>query len=126
MPNCQSIIRPEDENFPSGPSSVLRRFELLLVASVQTSQQHGRTPFSVQHGKGFCSKRQIWEDSCNRQDDVCSRPDTILDKVNRAYKVQQSGRQSPWSGCTSLNMETMCHRSSTVRTSVSIVRTLKP
>jgi len=26
-------------------------------------------------------------DSYNRLDDVCSRPDAILDKANRAYKV---------------------------------------
>jgi len=34
-----SNIRPDDENFPFGPSSVSRRFELLQLASVWTFQQ---------------------------------------------------------------------------------------
>jgi hypothetical protein len=76
--------------------------------------------------KRFRSKTQIWENSCNRLDDVCSRPDAILDKASHAYKVQPSKRQSPWSGRASLNMEIVCRRSSTFRTSVSMVRTLKP
>jgi hypothetical protein len=48
--------------------------------------------FNVRQGKGLCSKTQIWEDSCNRLDDVCSRLNAILDKASRAYKVQPSGR----------------------------------
>jgi hypothetical protein len=117
--NYQSIIRPDDENFPSGPSSMSRSFKLLQVASVWMSQQHDRTPFSVRQGKRFHSKTQIWEDSCNRPNDVCSCPDAILDRASRTYKVQLSGRAS-------LNMEIVCHRSSTVRTSASKVRMLKP
>jgi hypothetical protein len=126
MLNYQSIIHPDDENFPFGPSSVSRGFELLQVASVRMSQQHCRTPFSVRQGKGFRSKTQIWEYSCNHTDDVCSRSDAILDKASRAYKVQLSGRQSPWFGHASLNMEIVCRRSPTVWTSVSMVQTLKP
>jgi hypothetical protein len=105
---------------------VSRGFELLQVASVRMSQQHCRTPFSVRQGKGFRSKTQIWEYSCNHTDDVCSRSDAILDKASRAYKVQLSGRQSPWFGHASLNMEIVCRRSPTVWTSVSMVQTLKP
>jgi len=41
-------------------------------------------------------------------------------------KFKLSGRQSPWSGRASLNMEVVCRRSSTVWTSVSMVWTLKP
>jgi hypothetical protein len=82
--NCQTIIHPDDENFLSEPSFVSRSFELLKVASVRTSQQHGRTPFSVQQVKRFLSKTQIWEDSYNRPDDVCSSPDAILDKATCA------------------------------------------
>jgi len=52
--------------------------------------------------KGLRSKTQIWEESCNRPKVVCSRPDAIL------------------------NMEKVCRRSSTARTSLSMVRTLKP
>jgi hypothetical protein len=119
------IFRPDDKNFPSEPSSMSRSFELPRVASVWMSQQHDRTPFSVRQGKWFRSKTQIWEDSCNRPDDVCSRPNAILDKASRAYKVQPSGRQSPWSGRASLNMEIVCRRSPTFRTLVSMVQTLK-
>jgi len=114
--NCPSIIRSDDENFSSKPSSVSRTFELFLVASVRTSQQHGRTPFSVQQGKRLRSKTQIWEESCNHPDDVCSLPNTILDKARRAYKVQPSRCQTSWFGHSRLNMEIACSRSETVRT----------
>jgi hypothetical protein len=79
--HLSSIIRSDDENFPSRPSFESRSFELFSVASVRTSQQQVRMPFSVWQGKKFCSKTQIWEDSCNRSDDVCSCPDAILDKA---------------------------------------------
>jgi hypothetical protein len=42
-----SIIRPDDENFLSGPSTVSRSFELLQLASVRTFQQHVRTTLIV-------------------------------------------------------------------------------
>jgi hypothetical protein len=67
----QSIIRPDDENFPFGPSSVSRSFELLQLAFIWTSQQHVQTPLSVRSAMGSLSKTQIWEDSCNHPDDVC-------------------------------------------------------
>jgi hypothetical protein len=95
---------------------MLRSFELLQVASVQMSQQHGRMPFSVRQRKEFRSKTQIWEDSCNRPNNVCSRLDAILDKASHTYKVQLSGCQSPWSERSSLNMEIACSWSATVRT----------
>jgi hypothetical protein len=41
--NCPSIINPDDRNFPSGPSSMSRIFDLFQLASVCTSQQHVRT-----------------------------------------------------------------------------------
>jgi hypothetical protein len=75
-----------------------------------------RTPFSVQQVIGFLSQTQIWEDSCNRLDDVCSRPDAILDKASHAEEVQPSRRQTPWSGHSELIMEIVCSRSATVRT----------
>jgi hypothetical protein len=124
--NCPSIIRLDDENFSSEPSSVSRTFELFLVVSFRTSQQYGRTPFSVRQGKWFSSKTKIWEDNCNRPNNVCSHSDAILDKASHAYKVQLSGRQYPWSGRASVNMEIECHKSSIVRTSISMVRMLEP
>jgi hypothetical protein len=46
-PSVQSIIRPDDENFPSGPSTVSRSFELLQLASVRMFQQHVRTTLII-------------------------------------------------------------------------------
>jgi hypothetical protein len=92
--NCPSITCPDDENFPSGPSSVSRSYELFRVASVQTPQQHIRTPFSVRLAMGFLSKILIWEDSCNRLDVMCSRSDTLIHKASRAFKVQPSRHSS--------------------------------
>jgi len=66
--SVQSIIRSDDENFPFGPSSVSRSFELFQLASVQTFQQQVWTTLSVQPTMGFLYKTQIWEDRCNRSD----------------------------------------------------------
>jgi hypothetical protein len=98
MLNCPSIIRSDNENFPSGPSSVSRSFELFQLASVWTFQQHVRTPLSIRSAMGFLSKTQIWEDSCNHPDDVDSHPDTLNHKASRAFKIQTSGWRSSWSG----------------------------
>jgi hypothetical protein len=100
-PIVQSIIRSEDENFPSGPSSVSNIFELLQLAFVLTFQQHVRTSLSVRLGMGFLSKTQIWEDSCNHPDDVDSHPDVLTHKASRAFKIQTFGCQSSWFGCAS-------------------------
>jgi hypothetical protein len=100
--NCPSIIRPDDKNFPSIPSFVSRTFELFQLASVWTSQQHVQTLSSVRQVERFLSKTKICEDNCNRPDDVCSRPNAILDKASREYKVQPSRHQTSWSGRSSL------------------------
>jgi hypothetical protein len=97
-PTVQSIICPDDENFPSGPSSVSRSFELFQLASLQTFQQHVRTTLSVWPATRFLSKTQIWEDLCKRSDDVDSRSDALIQKASRAFKIQTSGRQPRWSG----------------------------
>jgi hypothetical protein len=47
---------------------------------------------------GFLSKTQIWEDSCNRPDDVNSRLDALIHKASHAFKIKMSGGQSSWSG----------------------------
>jgi hypothetical protein len=58
MLDCQSIIRSDDENFPSGPSSMSRSFKLFQGAFVRTSQQHIRTPFSVRPALDFFPKHR--------------------------------------------------------------------
>jgi hypothetical protein len=46
----------------------------------------------------FLSKTQIWEERYNRPNNVDSRPDALIHKASRAFKIQTSGRQSSWSG----------------------------
>jgi hypothetical protein len=50
---CPSIIRSDDEDFPSGSSSVWRSFELFQLASVRTFQQYVRTLLSVRSAMEF-------------------------------------------------------------------------
>jgi hypothetical protein len=75
---------------------------------------------------GFLSKTQIWEDCCNRSDDVDSRLDALIHKASIALKIQTSGRASiRYGNCMhqinhpdvrSLGMEITCSGSATVRT----------
>jgi hypothetical protein len=121
-PSVQSIFRPVDENFPSRPSSVSRSFELLQLASFRTFHQHIRMPLSVRPALGFPSKTQLWEDHCNRPDDMDSRPNAIIHKEIIAFKIQTSECQSSWSGRTRSDMEITCIRS-TVPATIPWVRT---
>jgi hypothetical protein len=100
-PTVQGIIRPDDENFLSEPSSVSRSFEQLQLASVWMFQQHIRTTLSVRPAMGFPSKTQIWEDRSNRPDDVDSHPDALIPKASITFKIQTSKRQSSLSECVS-------------------------
>jgi hypothetical protein len=87
----------------------------------------------------FLSKTQIWEDRCNRPDDMDSHPDALIHKPSIAFKIHTSGCQSAWSrracvrygNCVhqinclddhspgqdarSLYMEITCNKSATVR-----------
>jgi len=47
---------------------------------------------------GFLSKTQIWEDRCNRSDDMDFRSDALIHKASIAIQIQTSGRQSSWFG----------------------------
>jgi hypothetical protein len=47
---------------------------------------------------GFLSKTQIWEDRCNRPDDVDSHPIKLIHKASIAIQIQTSRHQSSWSG----------------------------
>jgi len=75
--------------FPSGPFSVSRSFELLWLASFRTFQQPVRTILSVRSSFRISCQTQIWEEWYNRPDDVDSRPDALIHKAER---------QSAWSG----------------------------
>jgi hypothetical protein len=110
--------------FSSEPSSVSRSFELLQLASVQTFQQHVRTPLGLQPATGFLSKTQIWEVRCNRPDDVESRPDALIHKASIAFKSKRPDVNPLGPDASASDMEIACIRS-TVRTTIPLVRTCK-
>jgi hypothetical protein len=58
------------------------------------------------YGKTAATVRKTW----------LFRLDAILDKASRAEEVQPSRRQTPWFGCSGLNMKIACSKSATVRT----------
>jgi hypothetical protein len=96
--------------FPSGPSSVSRSFELLQLASVRTIQQPLRTTLSVRSSFKISFQTQIWEDCCNRPDDVDSRPDVLIHKASIVNQIQTFGRQSAWTGCASIRYGNCVHQ----------------
>jgi hypothetical protein len=85
---------------------------LFQLASVRTIQQTVRTSLS-DRASDFLSKskygkivatvqtsfqKQIWEDCCNRPDDVDSRPDVLLLKASLQFKLNRPEVSLPWSG----------------------------
>jgi hypothetical protein len=109
-PSIQSIFHPDDVNFPSGPPSMSRSFELHQLASVRKFQQHVQTPLSVRPAMGFLSKTQIWEDRCSFPDDVDSNLDALIHKASIVFKIQMSGRLSSWSGRASIRYGNCVHQ----------------
>jgi hypothetical protein len=110
-----SNIRPDDLVIPSVLPSKSRSFELFKVTSVQTSQQHVRTPFNVRQEKGFPSQTQIWEDSCNRPDDkstLSGRYPWWGKTWRRFATVRTTGLHHP--DASLLIMEIACNRSATI------------
>jgi len=59
---------------------------------------------------GFLSKTQLWEDRCNRLNDVDYRPDALIHKASIAVQIQTSRRQSPWSGRASIRYGNSVHQ----------------
>jgi hypothetical protein len=59
---------------------------------------------------GFLSKTQIWEDCCNRPNDVNSRPDTLIHKASIVIQIQTSGRQPAWSERASIRYGNCMHQ----------------
>jgi hypothetical protein len=84
--------------FPSGPSSVSRSFELLQLASVRTFQLPIWTTLSVRPSFRFSFQNQIWEDCCNRPEDVDSRPDALLLKASLQFKFNRPVANLLWFG----------------------------
>jgi hypothetical protein len=59
---------------------------------------------------GVLFKTQIWEDRCNRPDDVDSCPDALIHKASIAFEIQTSGHQPSWSGRTNYLYENCMHQ----------------
>lgn len=79
-----------------------------LHPSIRFSSTFGQ-PFVFDQASGFLSKTRIWEDRCNRPDDVDYRPDALIHKASIAFKIQTSRCQSLWSGRTSIRYENCVH-----------------
>jgi len=101
---------------------VSRSFELLQLASIRTFQQPVRTTFSVRPSFRFSFQNQIWEDCCNRPDDVDSiRTRYSLRQVrNSNSTVWMPAQNGPDARMT--DMEIGCSRSP-FRTAILLVRT---
>jgi hypothetical protein len=76
---------------------------LLQLASV-------RTTLSVRQASGFLSKTQLWEDRCNRPDDLDSHSDALIHKASIVIQIQTSGRRSSWSGRSSIRYGNYVHQ----------------
>jgi len=120
-PSVQSIIRPDGENFPSGPSSVSRSFELLQLALVRTFQQHVRTTLSVRP-----SCRIFFPKHRYGKIDVTVQTTWILLQMHSSLReVSQFKSRRPDDGphgpdARASDMEIACIKS-TVRTTIPLV-----
>jgi hypothetical protein len=96
-PTVQSIIRSDDENFPSGPSSCREASNCSSLNMSGCFSSTSRRLSIFDKLQGFFPKNMLWKDRCNRPENVDSRPDMLIHKASIAFKVQMSGRQSAWS-----------------------------
>jgi hypothetical protein len=73
--------------------------EVSNYSSVHPSGRFSSTSgrLCVRQASGFLYKAQIWEDRCNRPDDVDSCLDALIHKAGIAIQIQTFGRQSAWS-----------------------------
>jgi len=85
-------------------------------------QQHVRKPLSVRPAMEFPSKTQLWEDRCNRPDNVVSRPDILIHKASIAFKSRRPDVSPLGLDARASDMEIRCI-GSTVRTTIPLVRT---
>jgi hypothetical protein len=115
--HLSSIIYPDDEKFPS-------RYIFLYPEALNCSRLHPSGRLSNMSGhlsvfdklRDFFPKHRYGKIAETVRMMWCSRSDAILDMVSHVEEVQPSGCQTPWSRCSSLNMEIACSRSATIRT----------
>jgi hypothetical protein len=101
---------------------VSRSFELLQLAYAWKIQQPVQTTLTVRSSFRISFQTQIWEDCCNRPDDVDSLPDALIHKASIAIQIQTSGRQQHGLDVCASDMEIGCIRL-TVRTPILLVWT---
>jgi len=89
---------------------VSRSFELLQLAYVRTIKQPVRKTINVRSSFRISFQTQIWDDCCNRPDDVDSRPDTLIHKASIVIQIQTFGRQSAWFGCVCIRYGHCVHQ----------------
>jgi hypothetical protein len=104
-PSVHCSIRPDARQtkhhlsgrrvFPSGPFTVSRSFYSSLHPSGRLSSSSERPSVFDQASDSF--QIYIWEDCCNRPDDVDFRPDALLLKARIAIQIQPCGRLLAWS-----------------------------
>jgi hypothetical protein len=106
-PTVQSIILPNNENFPSRPSSVSRSFELFQLASVLTFQQHFRMTLSVRQAKDFFPKHRYGKITATvRTMWIPVRTRSSIRQV--LHLINRPDNHSLGPDAQSLNMETTC------------------
>jgi len=74
--------------------------EVSICYSLHTSGRFSSTSGQLSmfnKASAFLSKTQIWEDCCNRPNDVDSSPDALIHKACIVIQIQTSRRQSAWS-----------------------------
>jgi hypothetical protein len=68
----------------------------------------------------FFPKTHIWEDSCNRPDDVCSRPYALIHKASRALKSRHLDVSLHGPNAQASYMEIVCIRSTVWKVDVMV------
>jgi len=97
---------------------VSRSFELLQLAYVQTFQQPVWTTLNVRSSFKISFQTQIWEDCCNRPDDVDSRLDALLLKASSQFKFNRPDAIYHGLDAQSLYKEITCSGRGNVRTTM--------
>jgi len=102
-------FRPEVPPYPK--ASICSRLHL----SERLSNKSGRL-FVFDKLKDFFPKHRYGKTTAIVRTTWLFSPDAIFDKASRVEDVQRSGRQTPWSRRSGLNIKIACSWSATVRT----------
>jgi hypothetical protein len=97
------MVQEDSTQIPSQRNQILyiRLDDMIFRSDAQLSKHYpfGRLELSIRTFLYVEKLRNV--PSCIRPDDVYSRPDALIHKSSRAFKVQPTEQQSSWSGCSS-------------------------